>query len=268
MSQESFDIVVGVHSIAEALKNQERVHTTLYCTEEGLQELISKTGVEKKLIPMDKLKKLAPHDLQETAKKYFMQLEMEFHRVPSGVFLITTPVECFDLSWVYTQLEKYKKIPQKKILKLLALDQITDVHNGAAIMRTAAFYGVDAIIISNKGNFGSGPNFNRISSGALEHVAIVKCASLSRALLKLKDLNIPCVGLSEHATLSEFSQLDDKAQTVGALCLVLGAEDVGLSHAVKRIVDNLMSIESQGKIKSLNVSVAAAIAMEKVFGKD
>ncbi len=63
------------------------------------------------------------------------------------------------------------------------LDQITDVHNAAAIMRSAAFYGVDCVLISQKGNFGMGPNFARIASGALEYVKIIQFSPQTTFLL-------------------------------------------------------------------------------------
>jgi 23S rRNA (guanosine2251-2'-O)-methyltransferase len=169
--------------------------------------------------------------------------------------MLVSPIEVLDPSWIYNQLES------RIALKILALDQVTDAHNGAAIMRTAAFYGVDVILISSKGNFGLGPNFARIASGACEHVKIVRCSALPKTITKLKDLGVMCVGLSEHAT-EELNKLDTK----NSVCLVLGAEDVGMSHAVSRVVDQTIAFKPLGKIKSLNVSVAAAIAMEKIFG--
>ena len=261
MLPSSFDVIVGVHSTAEAISNPKREWFELVTTDEGMQDLIARTKLDKKLLPQEKLRKLNSHALQEEAKARYSELGVEFQRVPSGVFLVATPLESYDLSWIYARLEG-----GGKVLKLLALDQVTDIHNGAAMMRTAAFYGIDAIIISSKGSFGTGPSFNRIASGATEHIAVIKCASLSRALLKLQELGVRCIGLSEHATLSDLASIREKSKNNETVCLVLGAEDVGLSHAVMRVVNETMSIKPQGKIKSLNVSVAAAIAMEKIFG--
>ena len=169
--------------------------------------------------------------------------------------MLVSPINIWEPTWIYQQLES--RIP----IKILALDQVTDAHNGAAIMRTAAFYGVDAILISARGSFGLGPGFSRIASGATEHVKIVRCSALPKTITKIKELGAICIGLSEHAT-SDLGTID----ITKPICLVLGAEDVGMSHAVSRVVETTISFKPAGKIKSLNVSVAAAIAMEKIFG--
>jgi 23S rRNA (guanosine2251-2'-O)-methyltransferase len=249
------DLIVGIHSIAEALRNPSRAIFEIVATEEGLEELKKRGGLKREEIPMQKVRLLEGHTLQEEAKKIYRELDLEFQRVPSQIYMLVSPVEVYEPTWLYTQLES--RIP----LKILALDQVTDAHNGAAIMRTAAFYGVDAILISAKGNFGLGPSFARIASGACEHVKIVRCSALPKTIIKLKDLGVTCIGLSEHA--SENLGSPDKNK---AICLVLGAEDVGMSHAVSRVVEQTIAFKPLGKIKSLNVSVAAAIAMEKIFG--
>jgi 23S rRNA (guanosine2251-2'-O)-methyltransferase len=249
------DLIVGIHSIAEALRNPERVIYEIVATDEGLEDLKKRGGLNRDEIPMNKVRLLEGHALQEEAKRLYRELDMEFQRVPSQVFMLVSPVTIYEPTWIYNQLES--RIP----LKILALDQVTDAHNGAAIMRTAAFYGVDAVLISSKGNFGLGPNFARIASGATEHVKIVRCSTLPKTITKLKDLGAVCIGLSEHAT-GTLEALDKTK----SICLILGAEDVGMSHAVSRVVDTTIAFIPQGKIKSLNVSVAAAIAMEKIFG--
>lgn len=249
------DMIVGIHSIAEALKNPHRTILQLVATQEGLEELKKRGNLKKEELPQSKIKILQSHNLQEEAKKIYRDLDLEFNRIPSGVYLLVEPVKIYDPSWIYEQLQS--RIP----LRILALDQVTDAHNGAAILRTAAFYGVDAVLISTKGNFGMGPGFSRIASGATEHVKIVKCSTLPKSLTKIQELGATCIGLSEHAT-ADLGDLDSSK----AICLVLGAEDVGMSHAVSRVVEKTISFKPKGQIKSLNVSVAAAVAMEKIFG--
>lgn len=248
-------MIVGIHSIAEALKNYEREIFEIVATDEGLEELKKRGGLKRDEIPMDKVRLLEGHALQEEAKAIYRDMDIEFQRVPSGVYMLVSPINIYEPTWIYNQLES--RIP----IKILVLDQVTDAHNGAAIMRTAAFYGVDAILISARGSFGLGPGFARIASGATEHVKIVRCSALPKTITKIKDLGAICIGLSEHAT-GDLQQID----TTKPICLVLGAEDVGMSHAVSRVVETTISFKPAGKIKSLNVSVAAAIAMEKIFG--
>ena len=249
---EEFDLIIGIHSIVEALKNKNRVHYKLVATEEGLEEL------NKSIKTNDlKVELLASHKLQEEAKGYFRELDLEYHRVPSGVFLLSSKLEIHDVKYLYNLIGKPTP------LKILCLDQVTDVHNAAAILRTASFYGVDAVVVPDKKSFGLTPSFFRIASGAAESVPLVGVNKLTKTITKLKEMGILCVALSEHASEDLPTKLIENEK--GGMALVLGREDVGISNAVLRVIDHHISLKSQGDIKSLNVSIAAAICMEKCF---
>lgn len=253
MAVTDFDLIFGLHSIAAALGNPRRVHVRLVATDEGLSELQKKHRINPKNINV-KIEMMSSHNLQEEAKKLCSWMDVEFFRVPSGVFLETSQLETYDL-------QDFLKAPETKIL---ALDQITDVHNGAAILRTASFYGINAVLIPSAKSFGLTPSFYRIASGATEYVSLVRVNSLSRAVTQMNEAGILTVGLSEHSS-ENLTQDDLRSQK--KICLLLGAEETGLSNAVARLVQKNMSLPSQGEIKSLNVASAAAISMEKVFGK-
>lgn len=247
---ENRDLIIGIHSIAEALNNSQRGFWKILATTEGLNELKKRMGGK---IEKAEIKVLAPHDFQQESQKIYRQYDFEYQRIMSGVLLECGALPDLDPNWVMEKLAKGEK------LKLMCLDQVTDVHNAAAIFRTAAFYGVDAIIVSVKGVFGRSPSFARIASGSQEYVRLIKCASLPRTLTTLKEKGVTCVGLSEH---SDTTSVDSLAGE-GGICLVMGAEDKGLSNAVERILDFRVALEAKGPIKTLNVSVAAALAMEK-----
>ncbi len=247
------DIIVGIHSIAHAVQNPLRTIHQIVATEDGIDNLRKMGGVSNEVISKLPVQLVSTHKLQEDAKKHFEDLGFNYFRVPSGVFLITNPVEIEDPSWISGELQSGRH------LKILCLDSVTDVHNAAAIMRTAAFYDVDCVVIASKNNFGLGPSFARIASGALEYVKVVRCASLPKFLSNLKKKDIRPVALTEHTEQREMPAIQ------GSRCLVMGAEDKGLSNAVTRIIEDKIRLEPKGKIESLNVSVAAALAMEKVF---
>src|SRR5690606_2934985 len=120
-----------------------------------------------------------------------------------------------------------------------ALDQITDVHNGAAIMRTASFYGVTGILVPSEKSFGLTPSFYRIASGATEYLNIIRVNSLSRAVGQLNEAGFLTVGLSEHSS-ENLNEKDLRAES--KICLLLGAEETGLSNAVMRLVQKNLSI--------------------------
>lgn len=247
-----FELIFGLHSIAAALKNTSRIHQKLVATDEGLMELQRKHQINPKNLNV-KVELLSSHQLQEAGKRLCMEMDVEFVRVPSQIFLVTSPLQTYEIKEFLTR-------PQSR---LLALDQITDVHNGAAILRSACFYGVDGVLIPSSKSFGLTPSFYRIASGATEYVNLIRVSSLSRAVGQLNEAGYLTVGLSEHSS-ENLTQIDLRAQK--KICLLLGAEETGLSHAVSRLVQKNLSLPSQGEIKSLNVASAAAIAMEKCFG--
>jgi 23S rRNA (guanosine2251-2'-O)-methyltransferase len=142
---------------------------------------------------------------------------------------------------------------------------VTDVHNAAAIVRTASFYGVDYVVVPDKKSFGLTPSFFRIASGAAEYVPLVGVSKLTKTLTKLKDLGVNIIALSEHA--KGDLNAENIRESESSTCIVLGREDVGISNAVLRIIDNHISLDTMGDTQSLNVSIAAAVTMEKCFSK-
>lgn len=250
------EIIIGLHSIAEAIKNPQRYNLNLYATAKGLKEL-----KEIKKLTSEQLNKVTLHQLdsqafQKVAEKTFRDQDFQFSRIPSQIFLEASPLVIRETDWLLDLVKKKSKI------KIFALDQVTDVHNGAAILRTAAFYNVDAVILPLKKSFGLSPQFYRIASGATEHVHIVRTSHLSRMIQLLHQNNVRCLGFTEDG---EEDPLNSHRLMEQSTCLVLGAEDVGISHAVKRVLAQKIYLKSLGNISTLNVSVASAIAMERYF---
>ncbi len=248
------DLIFGLHSIYHCLKNPKREGKSLVGTSEGIAEFKKKyPDIHKELESLE-VELLSAHELQEKAKKICQKLDVHFQRVPSQLFLMASEKEIAEPSWLY------ENIISGGIQRIICLDQVTDIHNAAAIVRTAAFFNVQALVFSTKGTFGKGPSFYRIASGGSEHLAFVKCKNLSKLLGKLQDMGVGCLGFSEHSKGS--FQLWDSASSK---CLIFGAEETGMSHAVERVLERVTALKPQGAISSLNVSVAAAVAMEKFF---
>jgi 23S rRNA (guanosine2251-2'-O)-methyltransferase len=251
------DLIIGIHGITEALKNPNRNIYSIVATEEGLDELYKKSGLRPKNLPQDKIHLVSGHKLQEEAQQIFSELDYEYQRVPSQIFITTSPLPVLESGELVNQIDK------KTHWKILCLDQVTDIHNGAAILRSASFYGVDALVISSKNNFSLAPSFYRLASGAPEYVPVYRTSNLSKLVTQLKERGVTCVGFSEHATESVHDLKFEGDKT----CLIVGAEEVGISHAVLRNLEKVVALKSLGQIQSLNVSVATAIAMENLFRK-
>lgn len=144
---------------------------------------------------------------------------------------------------------------------ILALDQISDTQNLAAMLRCAAFFGVDAILLLRDRAADVTPDVVRHAVGGAEFVKIFRVTNLSQSLDALKDYGFFVLGLDERGekTLAQ-TQMPDK------LVLVIGAEGDGLRLKTKKYCDALARIPGgRPGVESLNAGVAAAIAMAEVF---
>jgi len=139
---------------------------------------------------------------------------------------------------------------------VLVLDQITDPHNVGAILRTAAGFAVAAIVTTARHSPEATGVLAKSASGALEYVPIVSVQNLARAMSALKESGYLLVGLDSTGV----ADLSDMALTA-PLALVLGAEGKGLRQLTRATCDQVARLDLPGKIKSLNVSNAAAVAL-------
>jgi 23S rRNA (guanosine2251-2'-O)-methyltransferase len=139
---------------------------------------------------------------------------------------------------------------------LVVLDGVEDPANLGAIVRTAAAAGASGVVIPERRAAGLSPSVARAAAGALEHVRIARVANLSRALMELKERQVWVYGFEARAAKS-YLDLD----YARACALVLGGESRGLHRLVREACDELVHIPLLGPVPSLNVSVAAAVAL-------
>jgi 23S rRNA (guanosine2251-2'-O)-methyltransferase len=139
---------------------------------------------------------------------------------------------------------------------IIVLDRIEDSHNLGAILRTADAAGADGVVRQSRHAAPLDGATARVSAGALAHVKIAEVVNIARALETLKDAGVWTVGLAGDAP-HPYDSIDYSLPTA----LVLGAEGTGLRRLVRERCDWLVSIPMQGHVGSLNVSVAAGIAL-------
>ncbi len=134
------------------------------------------------------------------------------------------------------------------------LDGITDVRNFGAIARTCECAGVDAVIIPARGSVTVNADAMKTSAGALHTLPVCKEKSLKQSLEYLKNSGFKLVAATEKGDY-EYTG----GNYTGPVCLVMGAEDTGVSYEHLALCDEWVRIPVLGKIESLNVSVAAGI---------
>jgi 23S rRNA (guanosine2251-2'-O)-methyltransferase len=139
---------------------------------------------------------------------------------------------------------------------IVVLDGIEDPHNVGAILRTADAAGADGVVRQTRHAAAIGGAAAKASAGALAHVKLASVVNIARALEELKAAGVWTVGLAGEAERT-YDRIDFTLPTA----LVLGAEESGLRRLVRERCDWLVSIPMRGHVASLNVSVAAGIAL-------
>lgn len=233
-------LLYGHHPVTAALSNPDRDCLHLFATAQALESLKAAA-----LPPVTELSR-AQLDLMLKSK------QAESGAPPhQGLILLTKPLDQPDLSDILHQLNQGKAAK-----RFLILDQVTDPRNVGAILRSARAFGAEALIMTSRNAPEETGALARAAAGALEDVPIVRVNNLARALDTLRDNFVTLAGLSADAD----TPIDALAATPH-LGLVMGAEGSGLRRLTREACDVMASIEMAKTSESLNVSVAAAIAL-------
>ncbi len=139
---------------------------------------------------------------------------------------------------------------------LLILDEVQDPHNLGACLRTADAAGIHAVVVPKHRACPLSPTVHKVASGAAERVPVIQVTNLANTLRWLQQQGVWIVGADQGGETSLFA-----ARLTGPLAWVLGAEGSGLRRLTRENCDVLVSIPMQGKVESLNVSVATGICL-------
>ena len=173
---------------------------------------------------------------------------------PQGVLAFAAPLQ-------EVELESLLKRSPGNPPFLVAVDGVTDPGNLGALLRCCDGAGVHGVVLPKHRAVHITPTAAKAAAGAVEHVPMAMVGGLPAALARIKDAGIWVVGLDDEADRSLF-ELDDLAKE--GICLVLGAEGSGLSRLARERCDLIVSIPMRGRLSSLNVSAAAALATYEV----
>ena len=182
---------------------------------------------------------------------------------PQGVLALAAPLPEADLDELIAGRRpangKAPRTPDRDaavVPFLVALDGVTDPGNLGAILRSAECAGVTGVVLPRHRAVHVTPAATKAAAGAVEHLPIAVVGGLPAALARMRDAEVHVVGLEGRAATS----LYDLVVADGPVCVVLGAEGRGLSRLVRERCDELVAIPMHGRLGSLNVSAAAALA--------
>jgi 23S rRNA (guanosine2251-2'-O)-methyltransferase len=143
---------------------------------------------------------------------------------------------------------------------VLLLDGVEDPRNLGAILRTADAAGVDGVLLPERHSAGLSETVSRASAGGIEHVKVARIGNVAQAIDALKQRGVWVVGLDASGT-ERWDAVDYRRP----IALVLGGEGRGIRRLVREHCDHLVSLPLFGHVGSLNVSVAAGIALYEVI---
>lgn len=169
-----------------------------------------------------------------------------------GVVAFTTDYEYYDLEDILAE----KKSDKGGFIVLC--DGIEDVHNLGSILRVAECAGADGVVIPKTGSASVTESVIRISAGAAEHMKVAKVPNLNQAVEKLQKAGYWVYALEAGGEDIYRENFD------GNVALIVGGEDSGVKRLTKEKCDKVLSLPLQGKVNSLNASVALGIAAYEV----
>ena len=240
----------GKHAVEAAYANPDRTIITAFITPESEDKL---HAIYQNLPASRRSSLPDPVILSRTEMDMMTAQRDEAHSsIHQGLALHVKPLDGLDITDILTLVEQ----ADDKAVRLLILDQVTDPRNIGAILRSARAFGTDAIIMTSRHAPEETGVLARAAAGALETVPLVRVTNLARALDQLRDHYVTLAGLDAAGTTS----LDILARTPH-LGLVLGSEGSGMRRLTREACDHITAIEMETESESLNVSVAAAIAL-------
>ena len=231
--QDKTNTIFGIYPIKEALASQvvfDKVFIQKGIESDKIEMLIKdleKANVPVNIVPFEKLNRLTKGNHQ-------------------GIVALTSPVAFQSLETVVERALESDKKPL-----FLVLDQITDVRNFGAILRTAECTGVDAVIIQKSGGAPVSGDTVKTSAGAIFKIPICKVEHIKDAIFYLQGSGITTIAATEK-TKTEIYSVDLNKP----LAIIMGSEGKGVSKSVLGLVDEKASLPLLGEINSLNVSVA------------
>ena len=235
---EEKNYIFGIRAIIEAVEAgktidklfiQKGLHNDLFAE---LWKLVREKRINYKHVPLEKINRLTRKNHQ-------------------GVFAFISPIDFHNIEDVIPKLYEEGKNPL-----VLVLDRITDVRNFGAIARTAECAGVDTILIPEQNAAAINADAIKTSAGALHKVTVCRTWNLKLALQFMKESGIQLIGCTEKTQENMY-----KPNYTTPTAIIIGSEEDGVSPEFLKMCDAGAKIPMNGKIASLNVSVATGVIL-------
>ncbi|MBL1209082.1 23S rRNA (guanosine(2251)-2'-O)-methyltransferase RlmB [Geminocystis sp. GBBB08] len=241
---DSPDLIYGCHPVLAALENNHQLNR-LYL----IGKLLSDPRFEK-LLPQVKANGTVIDVVDNNRLNQITNFANH-----QGVVATVAPYEYLELSELITQAKANSNNPV-----IIIADGINDPHNLGAIIRTAEALGMQGLIIPQRRSVGVTSTVKKVAAGALEYFSVARVVNLQNAMAELKE-----AGFWIYGTVATEGNVLHKIKLEGAIGLVIGSEEKGISQSTAKSCDFLVSIPLTGKTPSLNASVATAICLYEVF---
>ena len=243
MKKSSF-LIVGKHAVTEALKNQHRNVLKVFLTEDS-KKVLNRGNQNQNLLKNVKLFYKTKKELDRLCSK-----EQISHQ---GLIAEVEHIEDKNLK------DYIKKNQNKKNITLIALEDVTDPRNIGSIIRCAASFNIDGLIIKERSFPSESKLLYKSASGSMEHINIFEVSNINTALKFLKTKNFWICGFDKDGK-ENFTKHNWEGNNV----LLFGSEGYGLKYQTTKNSDFLLKININKKIESLNISNTAAIVFHYI----
>jgi 23S rRNA (guanosine2251-2'-O)-methyltransferase len=240
MDKSSF-FIVGKHAVFEALKNTSRKVLRIFLTEESKKN-IHRNSPNKNLLKDVKVYFKTKKELDKYCKNEGIQHQ--------GYVAEIEHLEKIDLK---------QFILNKKNITLACLDEVTDPRNIGSIIRSAASFNIDGLIVKQRHFPKESKLMYKSASGCLEHLNIFEVSNINTVLKYLRDKNFWVYGFDSSGE-KDFTQVDWNGNNI----LLFGSEGFGIKLHTKKYSDYSVKININKNIESLNISNSAAIVFHHI----
>ena len=240
MNKSSF-FIVGKHTVIEALKNSKRKVLRLFLTEES-----------KKTIHRESPKK----NLLKDIKVYFKtKKELDKYSKNEGILHqgFVAEIEHFE------NLDLKEYIKNKNNLTFACLNEVTDPRNIGSIIRSAASFNIDGLIVKERHFPNESKLMYKSASGCVEHLNIFEVSNINSILKYLREKNYWVYGFDANSK-KNFTDVNWKGNNI----LLFGSEGYGIKKHTEKYTDFLVKIEINQNVESLNISNSASIVFHHI----